>query len=356
MFVPPKLESSLVVKYLEKAISSNQYSNFGPLVQELTSRLANYFEVDAESLVLISNATIALEAAMATSPIKKSTGPEVQSWVLPSWTFTATGLAAQRAQARFEFGDVDPKFGVLSPSGDKESRKRLSVAPFGATISHLSHADSDLIDAAASFDALRGEGRNLNQGSGVVVSLHATKSLSSGEGGVFFSRDKDWVARVKSYISFGFRPGERESQTIGTNGKMSEISAAAGLASLDVWAETRERWLGVHAEVKEISSKYSLSTVGAMPEDYISPYWVIRLENKSTRDALTCHLAGLGIATRLWWSNGLHNMPAFADVPTGNMATTNDWANTYLGLPFYPDMSAAEITKIDQALEGFKFS
>lgn len=354
IFVPPKLDVARVSRYLEISTLSNQYSNFGPLEQMLTRRIADYLALEPENVLLVSNATAALEAALATYQPQEISYENSREWRVPSWTFAATGLAAIRSNVEFEFCDVDSQYGLIRPEIEDSVSRNLGVAPFGSGLDRLLDSRIDLIDAAASFDALRDIGAKLNNRVGVVVSLHATKSLSSGEGGFFFSKDRSWVARAKSFTTFGFDNGDRSSTRVGTNAKMSESTAALGLSSLDGWAETKSKWVDVMAQAIELSQAHNLKFFGSMSDRLISPYWTVRCKSASERDDLRVFLDRFDISSRLWWESGLHKMPAFGHIRHGSLDETERWASTYLGLPFFPDMQDYHFEKIAHALEEFR--
>jgi dTDP-4-amino-4,6-dideoxygalactose transaminase len=67
-----------------------------------------------------------------------------------------------------------------------------------------------------------------NFGDAEVFSFHATKFLNTFEGGAIVTNDDNLAATVRLMRNFGFA-GYDKVVYVGTNGKMSEISAAMGL-------------------------------------------------------------------------------------------------------------------------------
>ena len=355
IFVPPRLNGESVAKYLEESIKANQYSNFGPLHTKLTHRLADYLGIDPENLILASNATVALEAAISTANEDFRQSVRQTAWRIPSWTFAATGQAALRAGVAFEFGDVTSDEGILTVEPGDQSIDNLGVIPFGGPIERMTNDGFRVVDAAASFDALAGSGRQFPSTSGVVVSLHATKVLSAGEGGLFFSTDRDWVSRVKSYLMFGFEGASRESVRTGTNGKMNEVSAAMALASMDAWHETRDRWAEVSATALRISEARGFETFGGLSHGLVSPYWMIKLDTPNQRERFEKHLQNAGVSSRRWWSGGLHKMPVFGKIQApGGLDATEDWSSRYVGLPLFPDMTVSDLSFVSRTLNEFR--
>ena len=71
-----------------------------------------------------------------------------------------------------------------------------------------------------------------NFGLAEVFSFHATKFLNSFEGGAVATNDDELAAKVRLMQNFGFG-GYDNVIYIGTNGKMTEASAAMGLTNLE---------------------------------------------------------------------------------------------------------------------------
>ena len=69
-------------------------------------------------------------------------------------------------------------------------------------------------------------------GKAEVFSFHATKFVNSFEGGAIATDDDEIAHRARLMRNFGFTDYD-EVQALGTNGKMSEVSAAMGLTSLE---------------------------------------------------------------------------------------------------------------------------
>jgi dTDP-4-amino-4,6-dideoxygalactose transaminase len=140
--------------------------------------------------------------------------------------------------------------------------------------------------------------------------------------------------------------------SFGTNGKLSEIAAAAALASLEDWPHNRERLLVLGKLAVEKSNLAGLEVVGGLAGGYATPYWVVRCKTIDDREGLRQSLESRGIETRLWWAAGMHRMPAFAGIPgKSSLPETDRWASTYLGLPMHTHLDPAEIEMIGLILQ-----
>jgi dTDP-4-amino-4,6-dideoxygalactose transaminase len=240
------------------------------------------------------------------------------------------------------FIDVDPQSWRTTPEiagraleAVENVRAIMPVAPFGAPVDvtvwenfHRRTGIPVVIDAAAAF------ARQQIGELPVVISLHATKVLGAGEGAIVLARKPDLIVEVTRRLNFGFY-GTRAATVAGFNGKMSEYSAAVGLAALDAWHETRTAW-------SQLSTRYeqAFDTSGihrTRPSNYgISSTLVCSFEANSRNLAL--RLAEQGIASIRWYGDGCHTEPGFSAFPRGPLPVTNALGSSCLGLPFFLDL------------------
>ncbi|MFA6963990.1 DegT/DnrJ/EryC1/StrS family aminotransferase [Bosea sp. (in: a-proteobacteria)] len=325
------------------------YSNFGPLVLDLESRLASRLALPPSCVVSAANATVLLTASLlAQSPQPGSL------CLMPAWTFVASPLAAVSAGLVPYFLDVSSEEWLLKPEAIAQASEAIEgnvgavmpVAPFGQPID-VAAWDSFrratklavVIDSAAGFDAI-GVGEVPN-----VVSLHATKALGAGEGGFMASRDEDLLKAVRAYLSFGFS-GSREAQVLGFNGKLSEYHAAVGLAALDEWNDTRQALvLRAKAYSQAFRSTNAVRLQQGFGDDWIANTLTVELPD-GTGDRVAHLLAVAGIDTRHWWGQGAHAHKATSAFPRAELPVTERLATSTLGLPFYVDMPLDDIDRV----------
>lgn len=351
----PSLPSAAeLLPYLERIDEARWYSNFGPLITELEALLEAKLGEGAR-VCTAANATQALILAL-----KAMGAPPGSLCAMPSWTFVATAHAAIQAGLTPWFLDVDPKDWMLRPAAVSAALASapgpvgavIPVAAFGAL------ADVDgwatfseatgipvLIDAAAAFDAADDARVPL------CVSLHATKALGVGEGGVFACQDAALMERFRRLTGFGFF-GTRESAFPASNAKLSEYAGAVGLAALEAWPSTRLRWLRA-AQLMRIAL-IDLPQVRLQPGwgvTWVSSTCVVELP-EGAADATEKALAANGVETRRWWGMGCHESPAFAGAPQTNLQVTERLARSCLGLPFAVDLTDQDFTRIAAALRS----
>src|SRR5262249_37300172 len=156
-------------------------------------------------VVTVANGTVALTLALKAAGAKSGT-----LCLMPAWTFVASAHAALDAGLTPYFVDVDPDTWMLDPAAvcaaiaaaPAEVGAVMPVAAFGE-VPDLGRwrelADGTglpvVVDCAAGFDGLAGAPVP------VTVSLHATKTAATGEGGYVASEDPGFLQRVRSYAA-----------------------------------------------------------------------------------------------------------------------------------------------------------
>ena len=335
--------------YLERVYASGIFSNHGPLVRELEQRYADWFNVSADNVVAVVNGTVAISAA--------ALWEDNPTYLSPEWTFPATAMGVLSVGGSVEFRDVDPESWTLSVTDDDlahaDSVVPLVVAPFGHPIdlSEWSAFPRIIIDAAACAGN-RPDLSGMKKGWAATISLHATKVLGCGEGGLVIFADPARAQIAREWINFGFS-GSRITERIGTNGKMSEFAAAFALAALDdVDTELRD-WGAVRDKAADVNTALGLSGGPMSPSSRI-PYWLIAAPSVESAVVYEKALADAGIQTRRWWPASLTETTPFRDFPTSGNSNSRFLAETVIGLPMFRSLSDEQFDYIRDVLATHK--
>lgn len=340
-----------IVPYLEGIDDRKWYSNFGPLSEEFEHRLAARFGVESEQLQLTSSATIGLYLALTALDL-----PKGSYCAVPSLTFPATVSAVMLAGLAPVFIDIDPDTLTISTRALLQAANRYNIAAavpvsfFGSPLSapHWVDAVSGsnikiVFDAAWCFDSL--EPSTIPS----VVSLHATKVFGIGEGGFLSCLDRDLVQVVRRNSNFGMTVS-RDIVSFGINGKLSEYSAAVGLAALDSWNERRSEMLRIQESyVSALKGVDGLKVLSHHTEEYISGSMCIALD-KPAKPTLHQTLKSKSIEARYWWGRPCHTLTAFQNLKAIDLETTNDISSRVVNLPFYEGLSVEDVEYIAEVL------
>jgi len=237
----PPLEEYL--PYLEAIWSSGILTHNGPLVQELESQLCRYLDID--HLLCVANGTCALQLAMRALDVRGEV-------ITTPFTYIATANIISWERCKPVFVDIDPLTWNIDPDAIEahitpRTSAIMAVHVFSAPcavkrIEAIARKhDLRVIYDAAHAVAVEFEGRSLLEyGDISCVSFHATKLFNTAEGGACISTDEALVERIRCMRFFG----HGEDKTIvdtGMNAKMTEISAALGLANLKYLDAVRRR-------------------------------------------------------------------------------------------------------------------
>jgi dTDP-4-amino-4,6-dideoxygalactose transaminase len=224
-----------LLERIADAVEQRRLTNDGPYVCELEGRLAA--ALDVPHCVAVASGTVGLQVAA------RSLGLDGEV-IVPSLTFVATAHALEWIGLQPVFCDVDPDTLGVDPRRIPELLTARTSAVVGVhlwgrpcRVEDLEKLAAErglklLFDAAHAFAcAHRGTGI-ARFGDASVFSFHATKIVNAFEGGAIATRDGALAARARLVRNFGFA-GYDEVACLGTNGKMSEASAAMALTSLE---------------------------------------------------------------------------------------------------------------------------
>jgi dTDP-4-amino-4,6-dideoxygalactose transaminase len=218
---------------IDEVLDSNRWSEAG-MVDRFESAWEGYHH--APSVALSSWAGGALAAL-------HFAGVEGETVLCPSNTFMATPLAAIRAGARVQFVDCNRDDLCMSFADFERAAERFK--PRAAILVHIGghiafeteqiarycaeHGIFLLEDCAHAHGAEWNGRRAGTWGDAGVYSLYATKTISTGEGGVLVSRRPEVTAHARDFRNYG-----KPSYAVqGLNFRMSEFTAALGLVQIE---------------------------------------------------------------------------------------------------------------------------
>ena len=214
-------------------------TNGGTYVNQFEERIAELAGV--AHCVAVCNATVGLEIAIRALNLKGEV-------IVPSFTFIATAHALQWQGITPVFCDIDPQTHCLDP---RQVEQLINPQTTGIIGVHLWGRPCEIdslteiakrrrlkliFDAAHAFSCTY-KGRPVGSfGDAEVFSFHATKFLNSMEGGAVVTNDADLAQKLRLMRNFGFTHYD-QTDSIGVNGKLNEVSAAMGLTNLESMAE-----------------------------------------------------------------------------------------------------------------------
>ena len=293
-------------------------TNNGPYVQELEERIGSLLGV--KHCIATCNGTVALELAIRAAGLSGEV-------IVPSFTFIATAHALQWQEITPVFCDIDPRTHTLNPW-----RVEAMITPRTSGIIGV-HVWGQPCDVEAlteiagkhnlklMFDASHAFGCSYqgkmigNFGEAEVFSFHATKFFNTFEGGAIVTNNDELAVKIRLMKNFGFA-GYDNVVYIGTNGKMSEVSAAMGLTSLESFND----FISInYANFKQYQHELagipgiSLLTYGET-ERCNYQYIVLEVDEsitKITRDQLINIFSKENVLARRYFYPGCHQMEPY---------------------------------------------
>lgn len=311
-------ERDRLLARINDLLDRNWLSNNGPYVREFEARIAE--KADVKHCIAMCNGTIALEILIRAAEL---TG-EV---IVPSYTFVATAHALQWQEITPVFCDVEPGGYAIDPrkiEGMITPRTTgiIGVHVWGrpcnveALTEIAARRDLTLIFDAAHAFGCSYKGRMIGGfGLAEIFSFHATKFLNAFEGGAIVTNDDALAAKIRLMKNFGFA-GYDEVIYIGTNGKMTEVSAAMGLTNL----ESMEHFLSVNEQNYDAYRRglAEVPGVSLMPYDERErvnhQYIVVDVDEEEaglSRDQLVRALHAENVLARRYFYPGAHRMEPY---------------------------------------------
>ena len=310
------------------------------------------------------NGSVALWAALQLAEI--SAGDEV---IVPSLTFIASATAIPLAGANAVFVDVDEyycmDYQAVKEAITERTKAVIAVHLFGQVI------DPRIVDLCQQNqlvlieDAAQAHGSSISDETGketfagaigdiACFSFFPSKNMAvGGEGGMITTSKQHYAERLNSIVNHG-RSSRIEAQQLGSNLRMSEVSAAIGsvqLSNLDNWLQRRRniatRYLQECGEnMKLIMPKVRENSQHAWHQ------FCILVEDEV---AFCNHMDDKMIDARVHYPIPCHKQPVFSDHPQHNvnMTTTDSISNKLVAIPIFHEMRDDEVDRVISALNSY---
>lgn len=318
----------------------------GPLVQRFEKECAEH--LGAPSLVSCVNGTIALQMAIRALRLKGEI-------ITTPFTFIATINSILWEGCTPVFVDIDPDTLCIDPQKieDKITYHTVGIMPvhvFGNC------CDIEAIDEIARkhnlkviYDAchsvgVKYKGQSIfNYGDIAVTSFHATKMLNTTEGGGCFTQNKELDEKLRRIRFFGF---ENHADIVedGTNGKMTEVHAAVGLANLKYLDAALADRKKKYAMYKEALSQDKTLRFQKINEGCNYSYFPVIFKDEETLLGIQAKLNADHIFPRRYFYPSVNTFSKL--VPYTPMPISEDIASRILCLPLFYTLSEEDIQRI----------
>lgn len=340
---------------------------FGPHVQELEAKLANY--VGVKHCISCANGTDALLLVLMAWGI----GPG-DAVFTSDFTFVASASVASVRGATPVLVDIDPLTFNICPialeeaiqktlqEGQLTPRLIIPVDLFGLPadyprIQELAQKYNLLVleDGAQGFGGSIKERKACSFGDAATTSFFPAKPLGCyGDGGAIFTNDDDLAATLRSLRAQGRSSEDKyDNRLIGVNSRLDTLQAAILLVKLEAFMEYELETVNWIAGVYNDKLR-DIVEVPIVPEGFYSSWaqYTITLDSRARRDALQRRLTDRGIPSMVYYPRPLHTQTAFASMTVDSSLFPNSrkTAETVLSLPMHPYLSEEDIERITRAV------
>ena len=349
------------IEYLTHCVTGNWVSSAGPFVTELEGRVAQV--AGCAHAVATSSGTTALKLALIAAGI----GPG-HLVAVPDWTFAATANAVIHAGAEPIFIDVTANTWTMDPELLASAKRRFgdrikAIVPVHA-LGHPADMDAILqaaantpvIEDAAGAIGARYKNRLVGSlGQAAIFSFNGNKTVTAGGGGMVVTNDEQ-IAKTVRHLSTQARLGSNyRHDRIGFNDRMTNLSAAVGLAQLerlDEMVQAKRRIAATYD--RAISDR---DDVVPMPRANWaeSGCWLYSLMTASARDAeeLSAALTARRIEARVFWQ-GLAAQEPYAGFQRELNGTSGRLSGCVVSLPCSTQLTDADQARVIAALSEWR--
>lgn len=358
--MPTIADKERFLRMASDIIDRKWLTNNGEYVQELEARLCTLLGV--KHVIAVCNATVGLEIVLNVGTPKKG------SVVVPDFTFIASAHAAVAAGHKVVVADVHRSNHCLDPLAVEEVWREDIVAILGVHlwgnscfVDRLQRVAEErqvklFFDAAHALGATH-NGRPIGSfGNAEVFSFHATKIVNGFEGGAISTNDDELAQKCRLARNFGFI-GTDKIASHGTNGKMSEVSAAMALVNLDALekliAINRER----HDQYSSLSRNVRGFSILPASDGNNFHYCVAELDESlfgHHRDGLVEWLWENDVRARKYFYPGVRRSPPYKFELLARCPVSEALCGSVVVLPTGPSLSPGDVERVVGLISQFQ--
>jgi perosamine synthetase len=331
----------------------------------------------AAHAVAVSNCTTALHLALVAAGIQP--GDEV---ITVSHSFIATANVIRYCGATPVFVDVDPRTFNIDPALIEaaitpKTRAILCVHQMGmpcdlSAIVKIARARGLVVieDAACAIGSeilWDGQWEKIGKAHGDIAcfSFHPRKIMSTGDGGMITTNNKDWAARCRLLRQHGMsvpdtvRHGSSKVifeayPIVGYNYRMTDIQAAVGREQLKRLPEIVVRRREIATQYQRLMSDIPGLILPREPEWARSNWqsFCVRLPRNLDQREVMQNMLDAGVSTRRGVMCSHREEPYLDARRFGELGNSEDAQDQCIVLPLFGQMTAADVSSVAQALRG----
>lgn len=333
----------------------------GPKVEKLEMAMAEYLNVPYA--VAVTNGTVAIDIALKILGV--GPGDEV---IVPAMTYMATAAAVSYQHAIPVFVDIEPQSYNLDPSKIKAAislkTKGIIYIDYGGNPANYEgmkavaakHGLFLLQDAAQSLGAVYKGSPAGAQTEISTMSFHMAKVMTTVEGGMIFTHNKEYAKEARIRRNQG-ESGKYLHSHLGTNARMTDISAAVGLAQfnkLGYMLQERKRVADIYDSSFKKHKGIEVMKCSYPKSRHAYFFYPIMVEN---RDDLACELRSKGVDTRIAYPMPIYEQEVYSKNKMPCRAApcpiAKEFTTKVLNLPIFPSLKNRQVAYISETVLKF---
>jgi len=347
-------------KYVMDCLEAGWVSSAGSYVSKFEKKFAEY--INSKYATTCSNGTTALHLTLLALDIKNK--DEV---VLPTLTFvsSANSILYNNAMPVFVDSEIDTWNMDVKKIEDKITDKTKAImvvhlyghpVDMDPVLELCKKYDLYLIEDTA--EALGSEYKKRKTGSiGDIssFSFYGNKTITTGEGGMITTDDKELIEKINIIKNQGKSPADRYwHDTVGYNYRLTNLQSALGLAQL----ENIDKFVNKKREIaKYYRDNLEIKGIAhAVEKDYaFNSYWMYSIVLKNNinikQDEMMKHLERQGVETRGFF-HPMHTLPIYSSYYKEKFPIAEKLAKSGINLP-----SSTKITddQLDYVCDKIKY-
>lgn len=341
-------------------VLQSDFLTTGPMVDKFEQKMAAY--TGAAYAVAVANGTAALHIACVAAGI--GDGDEV---ITTPITFAASANCALYCGAIPVFADINPKTYNISPA---EIEKKITKKTKAIVAVHFTGQPCEMdaiheiaqkyhlivIEDAAHALGAEYKKRKIGSLSNLTVfSFHPVKHITTGEGGMVLTNDKQLYEKLKLFRTHGITRDENlleendgpwyyEQLQLGYNYRITDIQCALGISQMDKLPVFLEKRKKIAKRYDEAFEKCKDVEIPFQKPECESAYhlYVIRIKNRSRKKVFE-ELRAAGIGVNVHYIP-IYKFPYYKKNGYGGVECPNaeSYYNECISLPIYPELKAEE--------------
>lgn len=329
-------------KSVESVLASGMIAK-GHITREFERKISDYLGVNYA--VAQSSGTAALVLALRTLEIGQD-----DEIILPTYVCRSVLEAVLSVGATPVLCDVDKTgvitAGTVAPHITSDTKAIIAVHIFGhpCDLQVLRHQGIPIIDDACQAFGLAVDGPMAGaMGDIGILSFHATKCLTTGEGGMLVTHNKTWAERARKLADGSAAPSLRNVAPL------SDLQAALGLSQLGRYSDFLERRIELRHQYTEAAQRYGIA-IGFPEQSNMLFRFTFRSEQPF--ETLQKGFCEHGISVRRGVDELLHRTLELND--TAFPMAVHLYQQT-VSVPFYSSLSIDESAAVSNAFGIVKY-